>query len=404
VIEHLKDIGAPPLAKLVGRLSQETFLDEYWEQQPYHCQRASANYYDDVLTLSELESAISRGDVRYPALQLAKNGSYLPPETYTRNVSQGAVIFSGVTNLDAVRTEYQSGATIVLPGFHHSAPRLRRLCSDLEHFFDHPVHANTYLTPGNAVGFTPHYDTHEVFVLQIAGQKRWKVYKPSIPLPHRSQIFDPSNYSLPARPDFEFDLVAGDLLYLPRGHIHTAATQSQNSAHVTIGITVYTWLELLVELVSTGTEFAELRTSLPAGFASRNSVREGMCPDLLASLDLLRTSTKSSEAIANLALRVRKARAAQPTEFKSDETVIDFQTALAIVEPNEWAISTDAGNTLVKFRNTNLVLQRAVGPALEAMLQAKKFCLADLPATIPHPALLSLARYLQREALLVSVR
>jgi ribosomal protein L16 Arg81 hydroxylase len=40
---------------------------------------------------------------------------------------------------------------------------------------------------------------HEVFVLQIAGRKRWQLYEPVIPLPHRSLFFKPELYTGQAR-------------------------------------------------------------------------------------------------------------------------------------------------------------------------------------------------------------
>jgi ribosomal protein L16 Arg81 hydroxylase len=49
---------------------------------------------------------------------------------------------------------------------------LRALCA-LESNLGHAVHANAYVTPGDCPGFAPHNDTHDVFVLQIAGNNRW---------------------------------------------------------------------------------------------------------------------------------------------------------------------------------------------------------------------------------------
>jgi hypothetical protein len=85
---------------------------------------------------------------------------------------------------------------------------LGRLCEALQTQLDHAAHANVYITPGNAGGFTPHYDTHEVLVLQIAGHKRWSLYDPPLDLPHRSQPFNPAAYTATA-PVRQVDLNAG---------------------------------------------------------------------------------------------------------------------------------------------------------------------------------------------------
>ena len=44
----------------------------------------------------------------------------------------------------------------------------------------------------------------------------------------------------PPAANLELELEAGDLLYLPRGDIHAAHTSAVHSAHVTIGMTIYT--------------------------------------------------------------------------------------------------------------------------------------------------------------------
>ena len=48
----------------------------------------------------------------------------------------------------------------------------------------------------------------------------------------------------------ESELNAGDMLSLPRGILHSTSTAESFSAHVTIGLTVYTWANLIKELLS----------------------------------------------------------------------------------------------------------------------------------------------------------
>jgi bifunctional lysine-specific demethylase and histidyl-hydroxylase NO66 len=69
-----------------------------------------------------------------------------------------------------------------LPALHRTWAPLGLLCDNLQARLGHVPHANVYITPGNAAGFTPHYDVHEVFVLQVAGKKRWTLYEPPIEL------------------------------------------------------------------------------------------------------------------------------------------------------------------------------------------------------------------------------
>jgi Cupin superfamily protein len=174
-------------ADLLAPILPETFFARNWENQPLHIQRSESGFYEKLLTNRDVETAISSGGLRYPAVQLAKDGGFFPPETFTRNIRSGGDIFTGVANLDRIFAEYQAGATISLPAFHRAWQPLGTLAAAVEEELGHAVHANVYITPGNTAGFSPHYDTHEIFVLQIAGNKRWRIHKPSLSLPHHSR-------------------------------------------------------------------------------------------------------------------------------------------------------------------------------------------------------------------------
>jgi ribosomal protein L16 Arg81 hydroxylase len=64
---------------------------------------------------------------------------------------------------------------VALPALHRLWDPLRALCAELDRELGHSCHANAYITPGCASGFTPHYDTHEVLVLQLAGDfRKWE--------------------------------------------------------------------------------------------------------------------------------------------------------------------------------------------------------------------------------------
>jgi len=96
------------------------------------------------------------------------------------------------------------------------------------------VQMNAYITPAVSQGFKAHYDTHDVFVVQVHARNAGRICKSSYDLPLKSQPYDES---LPEpEPDQEFDLNCGDVLYMPRGTIHWARSNNSTSAHVTIGV------------------------------------------------------------------------------------------------------------------------------------------------------------------------
>jgi len=66
----------------------------------------------------------------------------------------------------------------------------------------------------------------------------------------------------PAR---DIRLEAGDLLYIPRGHVHEAFTSECASLHLTVGVNVFRWLDLFQEALAALGRDERFRESLPPG-------------------------------------------------------------------------------------------------------------------------------------------
>lgn len=321
--------GSPlTLADLLAPIGTELFFERHWENEPLHVRGRASRFYEALLTHRDVEAAIASGGLRYPAIQLARDGRFLAAEAFTRSIRSGDDVFTGIPNLDRVRAEYRSGATISLPGFHRAWRPLGALAAAVEEQFDHAVHTNVYITPGNAAGFSAHYDTHEVFVLQIAGSKRWQIDKPLLPLPHRGQPFDPRG-DRPSIPFLKVDLAAGDLLYLPRGFVHATTTSDSFSVHVTLGVTVYTWVELLAEWVQSCKHHPAFRRALPPGFAGRGDVRQSLKQQLPLMVAELARLTDYDRLVEGFAQRVRSARAGGRSDFSADVIAVAPQSPRA---------------------------------------------------------------------------
>jgi hypothetical protein len=306
-------------AGLLAPIELDSFFEQSWEKEPLRIERPEDTY-ENLLTYNDVEAVLASGGLRYPAIQLAKGGGFYPPEAFTRSLRAGGDVFTGIPKLDRILDEYQAGATISLPGFHRAWKPLGALAGAIEEEFDHPVHTNVYVTPGNAAGFTPHYDTHEVFVLQVAGRKYWRVEQPPLDLPHRSQPFNSQTY-LGSAPVLEADLSPGDLLYLPRDFVHSTRTLDGFSVHVTLGVTVYTWVELLTEWAQLSRHNPKLRRALPPGFAGQQDIRQSLCDELRQVITELQRMTDYSALLDSFSHRVRLAGPQTQREFNLDVSV-----------------------------------------------------------------------------------
>ncbi|HEX8933141.1 MAG TPA: cupin domain-containing protein, partial [Pseudonocardiaceae bacterium] len=113
------------------------------------------------------------------------------------------------------------------------------------------VGVNAYANCGVAESYAVHHDDHDVFVLQVAGTKRWWLYDLAAPLPLPDDVDHPTvtRATPPAEAIAELLLKEGQVLYLPRGWRHAAQAVEGPSLHLTVGITRATGVDLLNWLV-----------------------------------------------------------------------------------------------------------------------------------------------------------
>jgi hypothetical protein len=182
---------------------------------------------------------------------------------------------AGYIDRGAIADFHRGGATVILQQAHQLEPSLGRFCRGLEYIFSCHVQTNLYLTPPSAQGFRTHYDNHCVFVLQMQGQKAWRLYEKPVDTPFRGEEFE-LNVHESGELKQEFLLKAGDCAYVPRGLMHDAATSGDEpSLHVTVGLITRTWADLMLEAISEAAlRSPEARRSLPPGYANQGFDRE----------------------------------------------------------------------------------------------------------------------------------
>lgn len=264
--------GATPALDRCIAIDPDEFGERYWAKAPLLTKVEGRDRgfvgFDDLFSAAAVDELVSERGLRTPFLRMAKKGSVLATATFTRGGGAGATIADQVAD-DKVLGQLAGGATLVLQALHRSWPPLVRFGSELAAELGHPVQINAYITPPQNQGFAPHDDTHDVFVLQIAGTKHWRIHEPVLPDPLPHQTWDGRRDQVQARaaepPLIDALLEPGDALYLPRGYLHSAVAQGELSIHLTIGVHPLTGYDLARELIAAAEGDRELRRSLPLG-------------------------------------------------------------------------------------------------------------------------------------------
>ena len=237
----MRSIGG--LTDLISPVGISEFREGYWEKNFLRVERNDPQYFDPLLQIGDVNDFLARRDIQYPMIELVKAGKVIPTSKYTKVGKAGG---GRTINNDRLFHYFSEGATIVFQDLGRSFPVLDELTTSLEAELWAKSWVNAYLTPTGSRGFRPHYDTHDVFIVQIFGSKEWKIYDHPVLQAHKEQPYDRESLAK-EEPTAEFTLKAGDLLYIPRGLVHVADAEQETSMHLTVGVSTYKWMDLFRE-------------------------------------------------------------------------------------------------------------------------------------------------------------
>ena len=253
---------APEFEHLIAPVALGEFLDKYWETQPLRAERSDPEHYDEIISIAAIDRLFRSRQHGAEFIRVIANGQEVPQSQWAEPITLRDGRSAHVADFAKVIGHFHKGASIVINGAHRSVPELRQLCERLTEELGFSLQANIYITPSESRAFKPHYDLHDAFLLQISGNKRWRIYHRAADYPVIQAGVDLE--TLPVDdPAMEFSLTSGDALYIPSGFIHAATTSDRASIHVTLGFKPKRRYELLEDALAAARAQPELRKALP---------------------------------------------------------------------------------------------------------------------------------------------
>jgi lysine-specific demethylase/histidyl-hydroxylase NO66 len=402
--------GRPALSRCVG-VEPGKFAAAYWGHGPLLSRAgelAGPAGFTDLLSPDGVDELLSRRGLRTPFLRVANQGTVLPAGQFTGSGGAGAEIGDQVAD-DKIMQLYADGATLVLQGLHRIWPPLIDFAGRLGAELRQPLQVNAYLTPAGNKGFATHYDTHDVFVLQVDGSKRWLIHPPVLRDPLEKQAWGGragevgATASGPAALDVV--LAPGDALYLPRGWLHSAQAQRERSLHLTVGVRALTRYAVVEELLALAAGDVRLRATLPFGLDVADA--DAVEPELTETVEALRDWLLTAEpaAVAER-LRERAWPSARPAPI-SPLAQLDFverltpDSRITVREGLRWQLVDDGTeHVVVRLVGRTLRFPAYCEPAVRMALGGGVLRVGHLPLDDDADRLV-LARRLLREALAV---
>jgi bifunctional lysine-specific demethylase and histidyl-hydroxylase NO66 len=281
-------------------------------------------------------------------------------------------------------------------------PPLSAFCRELELELGHQVQANAYLTPSGAAGLAPHHDTHDVFVLQVAGAKHWTIAEPAFPAPLRRHGSDHGQAA--TQPVlFDADLGPGDSLYLPRGYVHSARAQQGVSLHLTIGVLATTVHDLARRLVDRAADEEVFRRALPVGYPDDPALAVRAVKDtvaeLLSWLERLDPEPVAEDLRDRFWRRRPQLLGGQLLQLVELDRLGD--DSVVWLRPRSAArIVSVADRVVVGLGDRRVELPAVVEPVLRRLTDGRRHRVGDLADLIDGPSRIVLTRRLIHEGLL----
>ncbi len=137
-----------------------------------------------------------------------------------------------------------SNASVVINRADKFSAQLHSLCTSLQTSVPF-AYCQIYLTPPNSQTVRAHSDDRDVLLLQVLGQKLWRIYDSPVPLPYKHEEVGKT----PDRPHLTRQdsatlqalVTCGDTLYIPRGFVHEGIASEVASMHITVALQTSDW-------------------------------------------------------------------------------------------------------------------------------------------------------------------
>lgn len=277
-----------------------------WPETPCVYQRDPTDL-DRTVTPAFLNEYVDTGCV--PAGEIAAVQAPNP------SLNRDAFMSNGRTDPAKLRSLYSRGHTLRLGNLQRVIPFLAKASRAIQQQTGYSNYVHAFLTPPGGQGLRHHWDQQMAVIVQLAGVKRWELWRPPVVAPMRE--FNESwrvwrDDYVPAwkaaGPDIEIDLKAGQSLLLPRGWVHNphVADFDEHSVHLTFAIRERTPVWLAEKLIAGAIEHEDFRSIiLPgdvggAGLAGKLQETRTALVNYLLGLD-----------VEELALAVREAAATE---------------------------------------------------------------------------------------------
>jgi ribosomal protein L16 Arg81 hydroxylase len=250
------------LADLLAPVSISEFLEVFLARRRLHIAASDPTRAETLFSWRDIDNLLSEHALD-KNVRILRDGALVAPLLYTSNEGRQF-------NVRAFHDLLSQGVSIVVDGVNRSIPQIDQLCAAIEREMGLKTEVSAYLSFSKGGAFKPHWDFVDVLVVQVHGNKRWRVWNTEVPYPVRladrtkvPTARAKANQDPSVAPDQEVEMAPGDVLFIPRGEPHAAAVSTKHSVHLTIGLLSPTGIDFFSHLRKEAAKDPLLRMDLP---------------------------------------------------------------------------------------------------------------------------------------------
>ncbi|MCV4285127.1 cupin domain-containing protein [Pseudomonas capsici] len=225
-------------------ISKEQFLNDYFDRAPLHI-KGSREKFSDLFDMQAFNQILNSNTLLYPKVRITNHNNTIHKYDLIDDVDRYSNNQNNTLNKQKMLHAIARGGTLVFDNIQQHSPRLEDFSDKLAEELSTRVSINGYYTAAHQAGVNPHFDRHDVLVLQTHGSKRWYYRSDQHVLSKAIRHQTVPLIDADATGWSSVLLEQGDVFYCPRGVWHFTRTEAQHSGHLAVGLyplTLKDWL------------------------------------------------------------------------------------------------------------------------------------------------------------------
>ncbi len=248
---------------LFGDVSCGSFIARHWEKQPLLSRGTARSR--SLFATRDMPTLFSLWEMRVNR----DHGQVLFVRPGTFSHDEGLGLEGDRVAYDAAVRAHDNGRTVVVHNMEIYWGPVNVLSRALSRLFSLYCQVNMYWSPGGLeTSISPHQDAQSVFIVQLEGTKRWRLFNPpdrvngvpngplALKKTQRGKGGDRVDVDDLGADIMDVTLAPGDVLYVPRGvfHVTSTAGSPRASLHLTVGVETETddnyWGSVISDAIS----------------------------------------------------------------------------------------------------------------------------------------------------------